>query len=215
MTNPDPNTDILHLKPRWQPSSLAFLNGVKPIGLIVSRTPRGRTGSSNTPRRTSGFRSGSLLDRSFHVSIGLKGLHALLETIGGVVLLKVAPQTINRILLSVLSHDLSDDPHDFIAAYIRHAFEHFAAGGRHFASWYLLSHGAVKLVLVVALFKNKLWAYPSMIATLTAFVCYQTYRFALTHSLAMILLTIFDLVIIVLTWLEYVEQKSHRPSNLR
>jgi uncharacterized membrane protein len=129
------------------------------------------------------------------------------------VLLKIAPETINRILLSVLNHDLSDDPQDFIAAYIRRAFEHFATGGKHFASWYLLSHGVVKLVLVVALFRNQLWAYPSMIVTLAAFVCYQTYRFALTHSLAMMLLTLFDIVIIVLTWLEYDEQKSQRRSG--
>ena len=130
-------------------------------------------------------------------------------------LLKIAPETINRILLSVLNHDLSDDPQDFIAAYIRRAFEHFATGGKHFASWYLLSHGVVKLVLVVALFRNQLWAYPSMIVTLSAFVCYQMYRFALTHSLAMILLTLFDLVVILLTWFEYVEQKSQRRTKLR
>ena len=155
-------------------------------------------------------RSGSLLDRSFHVSITLKGLHALLETIGGIALLMIDPQTLNRFVLTVLHEELSEDPRDFIATHLVRAYQSFTSGGKHFASLYLLSHGVVKLVLVVALFWNKLWAYPLMITLLSAFIFYQLYRFALTHSLAMILLTVFDLVVMVLTWLEYGKQRSLR-----
>jgi len=158
------------------------------------------------------FRSGPLLDRSFRVSITLKGLHALLETIGGIALLMVDPRMVNRLVLTVLHQELSEDPRDFIATHLFRAYQSFASDGKHFASLYLLSHGAVKLVLVVALFRNKLWAYPSMIIMLAAFVCYQLYRFALTHSLVMILLTLFDLVVILLTWLEYGKQRS-RPQT--
>jgi uncharacterized membrane protein len=49
-----------------------------------------------------------------------------------------------------------------------------------------------------------------MIIMLAAFIFYQLYRFALTHSLVMILLTLFDLVVIVLTWLEYGKQRALR-----
>jgi len=156
------------------------------------------------------LRSGRLLDRSFRVSIALKGLHALLETIGGIALLTIAPQTLNRFLLTVLHQELSEDPRDFIATHLVRAYHSFVSGGKHFASVYLLSHGVVKLVLVIALFWNKLWAYPLMIIMLAAFICYQLYRFALTHSLVMILLTLFDLVVIVLTWLEYGKQRALR-----
>ena len=158
------------------------------------------------------FRRGLLLDRSFRVSITLKGLHALLETIGGIALLAINPQTLNRGVLTLLHQELSEDPRDFLATHLLHTSQSFAAGGKHFASWYLLSHGAVKLVLVVELFRNKLWAYPFMIVMLAAFVCYQVYRFALTHSLTMILLTLFDLLVILLTWLEYRRQRSLRQS---
>ncbi len=164
------------------------------------------------------FRRGSLLDRSFRLSITLKGLHALLETIGGIALLAIDPQTLNRGVLTLLHQELSEDPQDFIATHLLHTSQSFAAGGKHFASWYLLSHGAVKLVLVVELFRNKLWAYPFMIVMLAAFVCYQVYRFALTHSLMMLFLTLFDLLVILVTWLEYRKQKtlhqsqSHRAS---
>jgi uncharacterized membrane protein len=154
----------------------------------------------------------SLLGRSFRASIILKGLHALLETVGGVLLLKISPQTVNRIVWAIVSPELSEDPHDFVANHLLRMAESYAGKGGHFASFYLLSHGIVKLVLIVELLRNKLWAYPLMIVTLGGFVCYQMYRFALSHSAAMIVLTVFDLVIIVLTWLEYGEQRRrHRP----
>jgi uncharacterized membrane protein len=159
------------------------------------------------------LRSGSVLDRSFRVSISLKGLHALLETIVGIMLLKIDPQTMNRFVLVVLHQELSEDPQDFVATHLVRASQHFAGGGKYFASFYLLSHGAVKLVLVIALLRNKLWAYPLMIVMLAAFVCYQIYRFALSHSVAMILLTLFDVVVIFLTWLEYGKQRSRRQTE--
>jgi uncharacterized membrane protein len=171
-----------------------------------------RIGARKTPNMRD-LRSGRLLDRSFRVSITLKGLHALLETIGGIALLIIPPQTLNQFLLTVLHHELSEDPRDFIAAHLVRAYHSFVSGGKHFASVYLLSHGVVKLVLVIALFWNKLWAYPLMIIMLAAFICYQLYRFALTHSLVMILLTLFDLVVIVLTWLEYGKQRARRQSE--
>jgi len=133
----------------------------------------------------------------------------LLETIGGIALLIINPQRLNRFLLTVLHQELSKDPRDFIATHLVRAYQSFVSGGKHFASVYLVSHGVVKLVLVVALFWNKLWAYPLMIIVLAAFVCYQLYRFALTHSLVMVLLTLFDLLVIVLTWLEYGKQRAH------
>jgi len=161
------------------------------------------------------FRMGSLLDRSFRLSIALKGLDALLETIGGIALLAINPQTLNRGVLTLLHQELSEDPQDFIATHLLHASQSFAAGGKYFASWYLLSHGAVKLVLVVELFRNKLWAYPFMNVMLSGFVCYQVYWFALTHSLMMLFLTLFDLLVILLTWFEYRKQKTLHQSQSR
>jgi uncharacterized membrane protein len=151
-----------------------------------------------------------VLHESFRVSIILKGLHALLETVGGIVLLKVPAQTLNRVVMSILTQDFSRDPNDFVIRHLHRAFERLADGGSHFASWYLLSHGGVKLCLVLALLWNKLWAYPLMIVMLSAFIGYQMYRFTLTHSVAMIVLTVFDLIVIVLTWIEYRQQIAHR-----
>ena len=151
-----------------------------------------------------------VLHESFRVGITLKGLHALLETVGGILLLKISPETLNRVVMTVLTQDLSQDPHDFFARHLHRAFEDMSNGGSHFASWYLLSHGGVKLCLVLALLWNKLWAYPLMIVMLAAFIGYQMYRYTLTHSGFMLALTVFDSIVIVLTWIEYRQQIAHR-----
>jgi uncharacterized membrane protein len=56
---------------------------------------------------------------------------------------------------------------------------------------------------VIALLKNKLWAYPWSLVVLGSFILYQIYRFTFTHSLALIVLTVFDLAVIWLIWREY------------
>jgi uncharacterized membrane protein len=68
----------------------------------------------------------------------------------------------------------------------------------------------VKVVLVVALLRNKLWAYPWMIAVLVCFVAFQVYEFASSPSYGLAFLTVFDLVVISLTWREYRRQRQHR-----
>ena len=55
--------------------------------------------------------------------------------------------------------------------------------------------------------------YPLMILMLAAFIGYQVYRIALTGSVPMILLTVFDLVVIVLVWIEYRQQIAHRHAK--
>jgi uncharacterized membrane protein len=66
------------------------------------------------------------------------------------------------------------------------------------------------VVLVLALLRNKLWAYPWMIAFLVAFICYQLYRIALDVTLGLTALTIFDAIIVWLTWREYHKQRTAR-----
>ncbi len=82
-----------------------------------------------------------------------------------------------------------------------------------FGAMYLLTHGLVKVVLVVALLLNKLWAYPWMIGVLLLFIGYQLYRIVLQPSAGLVALTVFDGLIVVLTWREYAA--SGTPGNAR
>lgn len=141
----------------------------------------------------------------------LKGLHALLESVTGTTLFFLPARTLNRIAFRLARLDfLSRNPHDVIGTHLRHMAVGVTGTGRRFAAIYLLSHGLVKLVLVIELLRNRLWAYPLMIVMLSVFIGYQSYRFWLTHSIVMAALTIFDLAVIVLTWLEYREQLKLR-----
>jgi uncharacterized membrane protein len=46
---------------------------------------------------------------------------------------------------------------------------------------YVLSHGVIKMVAVVALLKNKLWGYPVSIAVFGGFIVYQISKFIGSH----------------------------------
>lgn len=158
-------------------------------------------------QRATWLRGGDLLDRTFAVGITLKGLDGLLEVVGGLLLLLVSPATIDRVVRAVTQHELSEDPHDLIASHLLHFTTRLSGSTVRFGALYLLTHGVVKIVLVGALLRNKLWAYPWMIAFLLAFIAYQVYRLAIGFSAALLALTIFDAFIAWLTYREYVKQR--------
>ena len=140
---------------------------------------------------------------AFEVGIFFKGLDGLLEIVGGLLLSLVKPETISRIISVLTQHELSEDPHDAIARSLARLGEQITSDSRIFAGVYLLSHGVIKVFLVEALLRVRLWAYPTAIVFFVFFMAYQMYRYYLEPSIGMILLSILDLVVIVLTWLEY------------
>jgi len=139
----------------------------------------------------------------FFYSIVLKGLNAIGEIVGGIVALIISQEFIIKIALFLTQSELSDDPNDKFANYLIHSAQQFSVSSKHFIALYLLSHGIIKLGLVVGLLKNKVWAYPISILMFSLFILYQLYRFYFTHSLWLIALTIFDLIVIWLVWHEY------------
>lgn len=145
--------------------------------------------------------------RAFEVGVGLKGLDGALEIIGGLLLLTISPRHVSTLVLQLTQHELSEDPHDLVASYLVTLGKGLTAGGQLFGAAYLLTHGIIKLALVAALLKRRLWAYPAAIGVFGLFAAYQLYRYTITHSLYLILLTILDAIVIWLTWLEYAKVK--------
>jgi uncharacterized membrane protein len=107
----------------------------------------------------------TLLDRTFRVSLVLKGLDGVLELVGGILLLLVTPRQIGDLARFLTQHELAQDPHDFVANSLLHLTSNLSVSASLFGAIYLLLHGLVKIVLVWAVLKNKLWAYPWMIAS--------------------------------------------------
>ena len=152
------------------------------------------------------FRPRDLLDQTFEVGIILKGLDGVLEVIGGLLLLVVSPATIDRIVTSLTQHELSEDPHDLLGTHLLKTAHGLTGAALLFGAVYLLAHGLAKVILVAALLKNQLWAYPWTIAFLGVFIVYQLYRLLLRPSLGLTALTIFDTAIALLTYREYRKQ---------
>ncbi len=151
---------------------------------------------------------------AFEIGIFFKGLDGVAEIIGAFLLFVVPPRAISHALAMVTQHELSEDPHDFIASHLLRLSERFSANTQFFAAMYLLVHGVVKVLLVWALFRAKLWAYPAAIVVFAAFGVYQMYRYFLSPSFAMIALTVLDVIVIVLTWVEYgrLKRGGFRPA---
>jgi len=156
----------------------------------------------------------AVLDRAFRISISLKGLDGLLEIIGGLILLFVAPATLHSWVRHVTAHELAEDRHDFVATHLLHSASQLSRSTTLFGAIYLLSHGVAKIVLVIALLRNQLWAYPWMMALLGVFIAYQLYRLVFDRfSIGLTLLTAFDAFVLWLTVLEYRRRRRHvRPT---
>ena len=154
-------------------------------------------------------RSGTaLLDRTFRISLFLKGLDGVLELIGGILLLVVTPAQISDVVRFLTQHELAQDPRDVVANALVHLTANLSGPASLFGAVYLLLHGVVKVVLVWAVLKEKLWAYPWMIAFLLVFIVYQAYRISVSFSWGMVLLTAFDIFIVWITWREYRIRRS-------
>lgn len=154
-----------------------------------------------------------LLDRTFHAAITLKGIGALLEIIGGLLLMFIKPTAMSNLLQLLFLQELSRAPDGFLSTHVLRQSSRLAHLDPTFASAYLLSHGITKLLLVICLWMNKLWAYPLTMAVFAGFCVYQIHRYSHTHAISLILLTIFDIFLIYLTWREYLEQKGLRDEK--
>ena len=147
----------------------------------------------------------------FRISIILKGLNALIEIIGGFITLFITKILLIQVVFLLTQDELGEDPKDFIATHLVTAAQQFSLSTQHFAALYLLVHGFVKGFLVIALLKNKLWAYPASMIIFSLFILYQLTIFASTHSLWLIVLTLFDILVLWLIWHEYryIKNKKH------
>jgi uncharacterized membrane protein len=151
------------------------------------------------------------LDKTFKIGLVLKGLDGVLEVIGGILLLFLSPHAIEHIVRMLTAHELREDPHDLIARYLLHTTAHLHHGTTLFGAIYLLSHGIAKVVLVALVLKDKLWAYPWLIGLLLAFIAYQLYQITAVHfSVGLTLLTVFDAILVWLTWREYRAKRAHQ-----
>jgi Predicted membrane protein (DUF2127) len=71
---------------------------------------------------------------------------------------------------------LLQDPRDAIANYILRSAQSLSIDQKSAAAFFLFSHGIVKLFLIVAVLRNKPWAYPAFMTALGLPISYQSYK---------------------------------------
>jgi uncharacterized membrane protein len=133
------------------------------------------------------------LHRVFQISVLLKGGHALLEIAGGIALGLFSTDAILRLLYRIGHDDW------FTRTFTGHEHEYYV--------FYLLTHGAANLIIVVGLLRQKLWSYPATFAVLSLFIAFQLHRFYYVRDPGLIILSILDLIVMALAWNEYRQVK--------
>lgn len=143
------------------------------------------------------------VERLFRLAMLVKGIDGAAELIGAVALLLVSGGLVHRLVADVLARDLLGPPDGSLARHFVAGTAEFASGNRTFAIVYLVLHGVLKLVLVAALLRRWMPAYPVAVVVLGLFVVYEVYRAWHTGSVLLPFLAALDVAIIVLVLREY------------
>lgn len=139
--------------------------------------------------------------RIFTISVFFKGLDAILEIVSGTLLLFAG--NFADIVSSLVREELIESPSNVLATRIQDLLPYLTGRIQLFGSLYLLSHGIVKIFLVLGLLRRKYWAYPAAMAVLLVFIVYQLLQWMYDRSPMLIALSVLDAFIILLTWREY------------
>jgi uncharacterized membrane protein len=152
----------------------------------------------------SGRRSNAnIRETLFRIAVLLKGLDGALEAAGGIALLAAPPLWVLHIASALTWHFLVAHPHRAVAQHLYISAQHLSTGSERFAAAYLIAHGIVKIGLVAALLQDQRSAYPTAMVVFAVFVIYQLHRYTVTHATLLVALSLFDVIVIGLIWLEY------------
>ncbi len=150
----------------------------------------------------------------FETSLAIKGVLTGAEAVTGLGLLFTPNPMVARLRYWITHYEIADRPGDTMAALTQRAVTQFPVSTQDFYAGYLIFHGGIKLLLVVMLWSQVLWAYPAAMVVLGGFVSYEIYEFLHSHSPFLLMLSFFDLVMIALIWQEYKALKDKRALNL-
>ena len=92
-----------------------------------------------------------LIHKGFEIGILRKFVDGIFELISGIALAWLSPETLKGFVWAMTRHELSEDPKDLVANFPIKSAQHFSVSAKVFGSLYLLSHGIIKIALVLSL----------------------------------------------------------------
>ncbi|MFA5788374.1 MAG: DUF2127 domain-containing protein [Candidatus Gracilibacteria bacterium] len=147
--------------------------------------------------------------RFFLLGLALKSLNGIAELILGFGMWFSSPVLLNKFASLFAQEELYEDPTDLFMNFLLNLTNHASTNDLDYAGIFLISHGIIKLILIGFLLKGVKKAYPIAIFIFSLFAVYQVVHFLGHNSYLDIFLTIFDLIVIGLTFLEYKRLKNH------
>ena len=141
--------------------------------------------------------------RLFRVSLALKAIDGILEMAGGILLSIFNRRALNRMVIVLTQHELTEDPKDFVATHLRSLVSHLTSDVKLFAVAYLLIHGVLKIALAVNLLRGREGVYPWALAFFSVFMVYEAYQLSYTPSLALACFFFLDTAIVALLYWEH------------
>ena len=144
----------------------------------------------------------------FEFSILVRGFNGIWETICGIVILFFSKNALSGFLFLLARGELLEDPNDRVVGFIANLLQGLSSNTKVFAAAYILGHGILNIFLGIQLYRNRLWSYIVTIAAMIIFIGYQVYRINIHHSQALIVVTAFDFLFLILTVHEYRYQRS-------
>lgn len=148
----------------------------------------------------------------FKWSLLLKWVISVGEVLAGIVLLFI-PAAYVISFVQMLGMWLSGYADNALTLHIVQELAAFGAGSALFVALYLFSRGLIKCVLIGALLRNILWAYPASLVVLGLFLLYQAYQVIANESFFVIAISIFDLIVMYLIWREWNIVRRHHGAR--
>jgi len=144
----------------------------------------------------------------FRLGLALKGGFAMVEAVGGLLLLLVPNAGLRKLIDRLTAPDIAMDRGDWLA----HTFQHLAASlsiqEQHFYALHLIAHGTVKLAVVVLLARRLPIAFPLGIVVLAGFVTYQMHRYLTEGATGQMAMSLSDSALIALIAWEWRQHRS-------
>jgi uncharacterized membrane protein len=150
------------------------------------------------------------INQIYILSLLLKGFNALLECGVGAYLGISKTADFDALVHWLMDFSIFKGEQEWIAAAVFDYANSIPDATRNFFAIYLLLHGLVKVVMVGGLLMRFKWAYPAAMVALSLFICYQTYEYSSHHAIGLLLLTVFDLFVLMLIINDY-RQKKMEP----
>jgi uncharacterized membrane protein len=145
----------------------------------------------------------------FRIFVWIKFIYSIFEFLAGISLIFINTQQISNFIMMVFNHELTQEPNDIFVNLVLNIVSILPESMRVFFSIFLIIHGAIKIILLFALLKRKLWAYPISGVVFSLFIVYQIYQYIISPSLILVILTIIDVILIILLFPEYKYVKRH------